>query len=213
LQEAKNNPALQAMMMLPENMKLFRDFVGIEGFEVPGASADIQQRREIEELLALPEISDQEIAGEVQKMAQVAVQAMQANPGAPPPPPPTPQMIRMKIVQQQVPVDMDWDMHQQHMQAVQDWLASEDRYAEEAKGNQSGIENVKAHGMIHKQAMQANQPPPQQKPPSESITYKDLPPSGQAQLAAQAGIKLNPDELMAQHQEKTALQAQRGMNA
>lgn len=35
----------------------------------------------------------------------------------------------------------------------------------------------------------------QQKPPSESIGYKDLPPQGQAQMAAQANIRLSPEEL------------------
>lgn len=38
-----------------------------------------------------------------------------------------------------------------------------------------------------------------QKPPSESISFKDLPPEGQAQMAAQAGITLSPQE-MADHQ-------------
>ena len=33
------------------------------------------------------------------------------------------------------------------------------------------------------------------KPPSESINYKDLPPEGQAQLAAKVGIKLNPEQI------------------
>lgn len=37
------------------------------------------------------------------------------------------------------------------------------------------------------------------KPPSESISFKDLPPEGQAQMAAQAGIMLSPQE-MADHQ-------------
>ncbi|HJV30778.1 MAG TPA: hypothetical protein VJ558_01200 [Bacillales bacterium] len=39
---------------------------------------------------------------------------------------------------------------------------------------------------------------PQQDIPSLSISFKDLPPSGQAQMAALAGIQLNPNELQAQ---------------
>jgi hypothetical protein len=39
----------------------------------------------------------------------------------------------------------------------------------------------------------------QAKPPSESIAFKDLPPEGQAQMAAQAGITLSPQQ-MADHQ-------------
>lgn len=38
------------------------------------------------------------------------------------------------------------------------------------------------------------------KPPSESIAFKDLPPEGQAQMAAQAGITLSPQQ-MADHAE------------
>lgn len=44
------------------------------------------------------------------------------------------------------------------------------------------------------------------KPPSESISFKDLPPEGQAQMAAQAGIILSPQQ-MADHQ--TALDAKK----
>jgi hypothetical protein len=42
----------------------------------------------------------------------------------------------------------------------------------------------------------ALQPPAQQKPaePSQSISYKDLPPAGQVQMAAKAGIQINPIE-------------------
>lgn len=39
----------------------------------------------------------------------------------------------------------------------------------------------------------------EQKPPAESISFKDLPPEGQAQMAAQAGIQLDPN-LLAQRE-------------
>lgn len=193
-------PWIQQMLMLPENQKLFRDFVGIEGFEVPGAAADLRQQREIEELLELPALTPEETQLVVKEMAQHALQAMQANPGAPPPPPPTPDAIRQYVVQKAVPVDFIWDMHAQHKQAVQDWLEGQSRDDEEAKGNQNGIENVKAHGALHDQALKAlaAMQPGQQKPPSVSINFKDLPPDGQIQAAAEAGIKLNPAVLAAQ---------------
>lgn len=44
------------------------------------------------------------------------------------------------------------------------------------------------------------------KPPSESISFKDLPPEGQAQMAAQAGIQLSPQQ-MADHAAEQAAQA------
>jgi len=48
-----------------------------------------------------------------------------------------------------------------------------------------------------------------EKPPSESISFKDLPPDGQAQMAAQAGIQLNPAELAAKEAEDKAAEANR----
>lgn len=51
-----------------------------------------------------------------------------------------------------------------------------------------------------KQAEAALQPPPPQqatKPPSTQISFKDLPPEGRAQLAAQAGIQLSPENTAA----------------
>jgi len=42
----------------------------------------------------------------------------------------------------------------------------------------------------------------QQQKVSESISFKDLPPEGQAQMAAQAGIKLDPNQMMASQQQQ-----------
>lgn len=53
---------------------------------------------------------------------------------------------------------------------------------------------------------QAHPPQNQQKPPSASLSYKDLPPEGQAQLAAQAGIQIQPQEIAQHQQEQTAQQ-------
>ena len=50
---------------------------------------------------------------------------------------------------------------------------------------------------IQQQAPQ--EAPPQQKPPSVSISFKDVPPLGQAQILAQANVQMTPQELE-QHQ-------------
>lgn len=68
--------------------------------------------------------------------------------------------------------------------------------------------------MEQRQAVSQPQPqqPPPPKSPSESITFKDLPPNGKIQLAQQAGIQLTPQdfvpEIQADMQEanKTALE-------
>lgn len=46
--------------------------------------------------------------------------------------------------------------------------------------------------------MQEFSPQPASEPPKLSIAYQDLPPDGQMQLAAKAGIDLNPQILVAE---------------
>lgn len=213
MQIADKSPAIQAMLALPENQELFKEFVGIENFTVPGASAGLQQKREIETLLKSgpSEPSPDEVKQAIMGMAQQAATTMQ--PGAPPPPAPDIQQVVQSLTKPTVPIDPVWDFHQQHIQTVQDWLASQDRFDEEAKGNFEGIENVKLHGQEHKQALQAQQSPPQNKPPSTSINFADLPPDGQVQLAAEAGLKLNPTIMAAQQVAKHAAENAKGAGA
>ena len=66
------------------------------------------------------------------------------------------------------------------------------------------VEALKDTGMLDKQNT------PQAKEPSKSISFKDLPKSGKAQLAAQAGIQIDPAEIEA---EETQKQVQNTKNA
>ncbi len=61
------------------------------------------------------------------------------------------------------------------------------------------LETLKDVGLIDKAK---NEESTQEKPPSKSISFKDLPPEGKAQLAAQAGIALNPEEIAADEQQE-----------
>lgn len=63
------------------------------------------------------------------------------------------------------------------------------------------IEALRDSGMLENKEQ-----PQQAKEPSKSISFKDLPPEGQAQLAAQAGIKLEPQQIIANEQEKNVQQ-------
>jgi hypothetical protein len=67
--------------------------------------------------------------------------------------------------------------------------------------NQLEIELKQLAILEKREAIAAGQGKAQEahKPPSESIAFKDLPPEGQAQMAAQAGIILSPQQ-MADHQ-------------
>lgn len=74
------------------------------------------------------------------------------------------------------------------------------------------INPIKAAGVSDEEL--AEYAPPEQgpseeiKPPSISISYKDLPPEGQVQLAALAGIQLSPESVEAQAQLETAMKEQ-----
>jgi hypothetical protein len=57
-------------------------------------------------------------------------------------------------------------------------------------------EAIKDTGIMDK----LNKPAEQPKGPSESISFKDLPPEGQEQMAAQAGIQISAQELQAQQE-------------
>lgn len=75
----------------------------------------------------------------------------------------------------------------------------------------------KATGMTEEElAEYAPAAQPEQKEPSKSISFKDLPPDGQVQLAEQAGLQLSPEVLIAekiakvkQEQQKDKLEAER----
>ena len=203
---AQHAPAIQQMLSLPENQELFKDMVD-EDLEVPGADARIQQLREIEELLK----SGPDIPTAEQAMAAIAPQIQQAMAQGTPPPQPNPQQIQ-QLQQAQakptVPIDPDWDMHQFHIEVIQNWLASEECEQEKEKGNLPGIENVKLHGKMHKDYLASQAQPPQGKPPSVSINFSDLPPDGQLQAAKEAGITLNPQALVEAHAQQIDKESQ-----
>lgn len=50
-----------------------------------------------------------------------------------------------------------------------------------------------------------------QKPPSTSISFKDLPPDGQAQLAKQAGLELDPEAVAAFNENKAQKESERSV--
>jgi len=67
-----------------------------------------------------------------------------------------------------------------------------------------GYMNVMAHADAHAAAIKAAQQPQQEKP-NESISLKDLPPAGQVQMAAQAGIQISPQDVQAEDVKQTLL--------
>lgn len=64
---------------------------------------------------------------------------------------------------------------------------------------QAGYQNLRLHWLEHQAALQQKQAAmPQGKPPSESISLKDLPPGPAADLANKGGIKATPKDFAEQ---------------
>jgi hypothetical protein len=64
------------------------------------------------------------------------------------------------------------------------------------KNNPTAFQNVVLHMGEHDAELAKQQGGGAKKPPSESINFKDLPPDGQVEMAAQAGLKLDPAQLL-----------------
>jgi hypothetical protein len=123
--------------------------------------------------------------------------------GAPLPGMPDPAKGMPGQMQSTVPLQ-PLDRHDVEFEECKRWANSE--AGQQARmENPAGYANVIAHAMQHKAQIAQNDGA--KKPPSESINFKDMPPSGKAQMAAQAGIQLSPEELEAKEAQDKAEKA------
>ncbi len=74
------------------------------------------------------------------------------------------------------------------------------------EGKIATAEVIKDTGMLNKEE------PQEEKPPSRSISYKDLSPEGKSQLAAQAGIQESPENIARQEQEAQEIAMKQAQN-
>lgn len=164
---SERNPILATVMADPNNLEYGHDILGLPDLIVPGAQSRNKQLIEIAQLLQETPIppSSQEIQAAAIQNPQL-LQSMAAwekgkegiTPGQLAPPPPIPP----DMFNSSISVDPDFDDHQAEFQVVADWLNGESKRKEEEKGNASGIQNVRLHGLAHKKLI----PPPPQQPPS-----------------------------------------------
>jgi hypothetical protein len=195
-------PQGQALINDPKNLILSKNLLGLgDDLEIPGADSGEKQMSEIKELLATPPIPN--LQARMLYMTQVSVAQQQRQPV--PPKPPLDQLFNPSV-----PIDAEFDDHQAELTYGTDWINSPE--GQEAKrSNPEGFMNVRLHLLLHKaQLTQAQQQAQQQqiqlqllmekakhsgqaKSPGESINFKDLGPSGQIQLGAQAGLDLRAD--------------------
>lgn len=143
----------------PDNWAMAKRMWGLSELVIIPAEARDKQVAEIEELL-----KQEPIPADPMELQQIQTQhaaalldAQAAGQGGPPP------MNPEDLMKPSVPVD-ELDFHQFEFQKCQEWLSSAARRAEDAKGNQSGVLNVKLHALAHQQMMKmqalAAAPPP-----------------------------------------------------
>lgn len=198
-------PFAAPLLALPKNMSIAKDALGLQDLEVPGADSEEKQMSEIKELLEQPPIPNVQ----VMQQAKLATAAA-ALTGQPPPPQPKPE----QLYEPSVPIDADIDDSQAEYQVCKDWLNSQ--VGQQTKrDNPEGFMNVKLHMLAHQaqmkleqsqqqqaalqqfqaqeQSKQLSKVPKQPKTVAESLAFKDLGPSGQLQVGAQAGLDLRAD--------------------
>ena len=171
----------------PGNLRIIKDLAGMQDFSIPGDDAEIKTMRTIKRLLQ---------GQPIQPPPQLVPGPMGPVPQQAPPQPS--EMPDPVLDAEDVPI---------FMSEIRHWWQSE-QGQESAQANPAGVANVRAYYQACKQ-IAGQQQGGNEKPPAESINLKDLPPSGQVQMAAQAGIQLDPVELaQKQQQDRADKQAQ-----
>jgi hypothetical protein len=172
----------QAIVFHPANLKLVKQYSGLENLYIPQADARDKQLREIEQMLKEPPVPDQTKIPQWQQAVQQAQLAGQ-------PPPPIPLTSSVPIGKR--------DYNQFELDYGIEWLSSNQCFEEIQKGNQQGVDNVNLHLDLHEQAIQANAPAPQFEPPKISLTGAITDPNAISQLLAKDGITVSPAEIEA----------------
>jgi len=192
LQDSKN-PVIQTLLQLPNNLRVAKDAVGLTDFEIPQADSVDKQRGEFEVLMKTGPVPNPKL-----QQAQQLMQSAQMK-GAPPEALQQAEQMIQQIPPEvsTVPVDPDWDDHEAEAATCGQFINSPTgrKMKNGTPEEQAGLANIALHGMEHKALIKA--PQPQQKPVSEQISLKDLPPEGQQQMAAQAGIQITPQQVAA----------------
>lgn len=179
----KDDPAAASIAMHPDNLRMGKDLAGLPDLTIPGADSCEKQMAEIEEMEKQAPVPDPKA---VQVVRTAEAQGVQVPPE---------QIASMPLISS---VDLGkYDDDQSEFQTCIRWINSPS--GQKAKReNPQWYQNVELHADAHKARIDSQKQDEQKKPPSESINFKDLPPGGKTQMAGQAGINLDPNELAAQ---------------
>lgn len=205
LQELLQLPFSAPLLSSPKNMALAKDTLGLQDLEIPGADSYEKQMSEIKELLEQVPIPKPGVMQQY-KLAVVAANLQ----GQPPPPQPKPEAM----LDPSIDIDPLFDDSTTEFGTCKDWMNSPE--GQQAKrDNPDGFMNVRLHALLHKAQMDQEQQAAQQqqlqaftaqeqakelskvpkptKQVSESLSFKDLGPSGKLQVGKQAGLDLTAD--------------------
>jgi hypothetical protein len=206
LPQMASSPVGAEFFNSPDNWEELQQIMGFPDLTFTPAIAYSKQIRELEILIREAPVDNS--AAIDQYNQQHAIQALQAMEIGLPAPPYAPPPAELPSI---IPKKRDY--HKWELAKCQEWLSSEDCWRLEMQDDsqivpgapvqpkpvQPGysqndhVRNVELHADMHEQALQIQMQAQaaaaqQQKPPSESINFKDESPQGQAAMNKQAGI-------------------------
>lgn len=194
MESGAKNPAILEVLYNPSNLQFVQEMKGLTDLYIPQVAAFNKQLGELELLTKMEATPNPKI----QQATETATAAISKGVD-----PLHFEQARDEAAQlpqevSSIPIE-PWEDHATEVFCCLKYLMSpEGRKLK--KNNRPFFDNVVLHMNEHSDALAAKQAPPQQKPPSKSMNYKDLTPAGKVQMAAEGGITENPADL----QEKEA---------
>jgi hypothetical protein len=216
----------QAIVYHPDNLKLIKQYSGLENLVIPGAEARDKQLREIEQMLKEPPVPDQN-SPDYPAFAQADAQFKQQQDAAdragfadhiqrggnPEEFQPTPiGQAPQPPLMSSIPIGK-YDFHQPELDKCIEWLSSTACFEETQKGNTQGVQNILLHADLHAAAIAkaAAANAPQQEPMKISANFADLDSATKTQALVRDGYQPDSQEFetnAVQGQQSTAAETQ-----
>ena len=211
-QAAATNPMFAAILSIPQNQRVARDYVALPEFTIPGSDAGEKQMGQIMLLLDSEPMPNPAVMQAQQQIGQTAAAAAMSGIPIPPEAGQAAQQMLAQIppeISNPQFIDVDVDDQPAMITAIKSWANSQEGVrAKTEKPN--GYKNVillmkEREAVAQKQQAGAGGAPG--KPPSESLSVnlKDIPtPEGISQALAKVGIIVPPDAIAKQDQQDDA---------
>jgi hypothetical protein len=192
MESGQKSPVILEVLYNPSNLEFVQEMKGLTDLYIPQVAAYNKQLGELE---ILTEVLAEPVPNPVvQQATETATSAIAKGVD---PAEFDQAQEELKALPQEVstvPVE-PWEDHDSEIFCCLKFLMSPDG-RKLKKNNRPAFDNVVLHMNEHEQAKSAKQGAAAEKPPSESINYKDLTPGGKVQLAAKGGIQENPADLV-----------------